>query len=222
MGVFSRFMDIVNANINSMLDKAEDPEKTIKLMLQEMEDTLIEMKSSCAAKIARKSRTSRLVEEQRALVRRWQDRAELAVSRGFDDLAREALAEKMKAESQLSKLMEEEARCEDLIKMAKDDIVKLEDKLDSVKLKYQSILEKAQRAREEQKASAAYRQASESETLRRFREMEERIDRMSAESQVFYGADKSGKSAEDKFRDQENSAEIENELSRLREKSGRK
>ncbi|MDD2231669.1 MAG: PspA/IM30 family protein [Sphaerochaetaceae bacterium] len=220
MGVFSRFMDIVNANINSMLDKAEDPEKTIKLMLQEIEDTLIEMKSSCAAKMARRAKTHRAIEEQQALSDRWQSRAELAVNKGFDDLAREALIEKKNADEELSKLKAEQARCDDLIQLSKNDIVKLEDKLGAVKLKYQSILEKAQRAREEQKANEAFREASESETLKRFRDMEDRIDRMNADNDMNRTAPAS-KSTEEKFKDLEDSADIEKELDELRRKSGK-
>lgn len=220
MGVFSRFMDIVNANINSMLDKAEDPEKTIKLMLQEMEDTLIEMKSACAARMAKRATAHRLVVEQQELVNRWQSRAELAVAKGYDDLAREALIEKKAAEAELSKLLEEDGRYEDLIKASKSDIVKLEDKLNSVKLKYQSILEKARRAREQERANASYREASESETLRRFSEMEERLDRMNANNEMNKPRS-STKTTEDRFRDLEDTEDIEKELQELRRKSNK-
>jgi phage shock protein A len=97
MGVFTRFKDIINANINSMLDKAENPEKMIRLMMQEMEDTLIDLKSSCAAKMAGKTKTLRELKDAEARVQRWQSRAELAISKKRDDLAREALIEKQKA-----------------------------------------------------------------------------------------------------------------------------
>ncbi|MBO4388954.1 MAG: PspA/IM30 family protein [Spirochaetales bacterium] len=218
MGVFSRFMDIVNANINAMLDKAEDPEKMIRMMLQEMEDTLIELKSSCAAKLARATKTGRLIDEQKALIQRWQARAALAVERGFDDLAREAIAEKRRAQQELDRLTEEQTRLDDLIKAAKADIVMLEDKLDSVKLKYQSILEKARREREKARADESARKADESETLRRFREMEEKIDRMNAENQM-NGTGTTSRSTEERFRDLEEAEAVERELQNLRRQS---
>lgn len=217
MGVFSRFMDIVNANINSLLDKAEDPEKTIKLMLQEMEDTLIELKRACASKMAKLAQIHRAMDEQQALVNRWQGRARLAVSKGFEDLAREAIVEKKNAEAELEKLKSEEKRYGDLIALSKNDIIKLEDKLSNVKLKYQSILEKAQRSREQQKAADAFREATESETLRRFREMEERLDRMNADNEVNNPA---SRTTEEKFKDLEDLEEIEKELEELRRQAG--
>lgn len=93
MGIFTRFRDIVNSNIGAMLDKAEDPEKMIKMMIREMEDTLIELKSSCAGVIANSKRLGRRKDEIVALIQTWTDRAALAVSKGRDDLAREALLE---------------------------------------------------------------------------------------------------------------------------------
>jgi len=94
MGIFTRFTDIVSSNINSMLDKAEDPEKMIKLMIHEMEDTLIELKSSCAGVIAGQKKLERKFDNILEKVELWSKRANLAVSKGRDDLAREALLEK--------------------------------------------------------------------------------------------------------------------------------
>ena len=94
MGIFTRFRDIVSSNINAMLDRAEDPEKLIKLMIREMEDTLIELKAACAGVIAGRKKLQRRLDNLVSRQEQWQTRANLAVDRGRDDLAREALNEK--------------------------------------------------------------------------------------------------------------------------------
>jgi phage shock protein A len=94
MGIFTRFRDIVSSNINTMLDRAEDPEKLIKLMIREMEDTLIEIKAACAGVMASSKKVQRQLDEIADRVKYWEDKAGLAVSKKRDDLAREALLEK--------------------------------------------------------------------------------------------------------------------------------
>ena len=94
MGIFTRFRDIISSNINAMLDRAEDPEKLIKLMIREMEDTLVEIKASCAGVMAERKKAQRQLEDIEAREKYWEDKAGLAVNKGRDDLAREALIEK--------------------------------------------------------------------------------------------------------------------------------
>src|SRR3990172_7947672 len=92
MGIFTRVRDIISANINSMLDKAEDPEKLVKLMIQEMEDTLVEIKATCAGAMANNKKAQRELEQAQQQEKDWEERVNLAVHKGRDDLAREALA----------------------------------------------------------------------------------------------------------------------------------
>ncbi|MDY3849267.1 MAG: PspA/IM30 family protein [Bullifex sp.] len=208
MGVFSRFKDIVNANINALLDKAEDPEKMLKLMMQEMEDTLIELKSNCAARMASRIRLERRIEEQKALISRWQSRAELAVDKGRDDLARDALIEKKKELATLSSLMKDLDSYSEIIDQSKAEINQLEDKLSQAKLKLKSLQEKARAAEAEALANERLKRNTESH----FDDLESIIDRINAENEL----NRPSRTTADKFRDIEEQEEIEKELEALK------
>lgn len=208
MGVFSRFKDIVNANINALLDKAEDPEKMLKLMMQEMEDTLIELKSNCAARMASRIRLERRIEDQKALISRWQSRAELAVDKGRDDLARDALIEKKKELATLSSLMKDLDSYSEIIDQSKAEINQLEEKLSQAKLKLKSLQEKARAAEAEALANERLKRNTESH----FDDLESIIDRINAENEL----NRPSRTTADKFRDLEEQEEIEKELEALK------
>ena len=221
MGVFSRFMDIINSNINSLLDQAEDPQKMIKLMINEMEDTIIEIKTNCAAAIGAENTAKRKVAELEGLVDRWQKRAELAINKGRDDLAREALLEKKKLSAELEKLRAESDRYDQLVKKYKEDLSKLDEKLSSAKAKYQAMREQAAREAEARRnaQSGQYtytynwsKQNRDADPVDRFSKMEEHIDKMSERKNQ--GAE--NKDTEARFKDLEEQEEIESELEQLK------
>lgn len=222
MGVFSRFMDIINSNINSLLDHAEDPEKMVKLMINEMEDTIIEIKTNCAAAIGAENTAKRKVAEFEGLVDRWQKRAELAIGKGRDDLAREALIEKKKLTAELEKLRAESERYDALVAKYKGDIDKLEEKLASAKAKYKAMREQAAREAEAKRNSSGpytytYNWSSknrDADPVDRFSKMEEHIDKMSERK----GQNAEAKDTESRFKDLEQQEEVESELEQLKKK----
>ena len=214
MGIFTRFKDIVNSNINSMLDGAEDPDKMIKLMIREMEDTLIEIKSSCAGIIASRKKVRRRLEEMVERKELWARRAELAVTKGIDNLAREALMER-KHFSELSDSLENEtAEHTGLIKQYQDDISELEKKLASAKEKKRNLAQRHKKAQNKKRAQKDIRRMDSSETMVRFEHLESRIERMEAEADmVNFGKPQS---ADERFDDLATDDEIEKELAKMK------
>ena len=229
MGVFSRFLDIVNSNINSLLDQAEDPEKMIKLMINEMEDTIIEIKTSCASAIGSKTTIDRKVKELEALVARWQSRAELAIANGKDALAKEALLEKKKLSETLAQLKEEAQKYEASIEKYKADLAQLEEKMASAKEKYKKMREESQKAQSSQNTKTSYNYSANysatnktsdktEDPMERFNRMEERIDRMKARKEQEKEQTKEAEDLEQKFKDLEELDAIQKELDELKKK----
>ena len=140
MGVFSRFTDIINSNINSLLDKAEDPAKMVRLIIQEMEDTLVEVRSSSAKTLADKKDLTRQATKFEADAEQWQEKAELALSKGRDDLARAALMEKKKCSESAAALVDELSHVDEHIAKLQDEITQLQEKLADAKARQKAII----------------------------------------------------------------------------------
>lgn len=188
MGIFTRFRDIVSSNINSMLDRAEDPEKLIRLMIREMEDTLVELKSACAAVMAETKQVQRQRDEAADRAQFWADKAVLAVSKGRDDLAREALVEKRRYHQRAETLERELGEHQALSDQYQDDIRQLEDKLKSAREKQRLLVQRHIHAERKRRAQEDIRRVDSAEAIFKFDELENRIERMEAEADlVNYG-----------------------------------
>ncbi len=140
MGIFTRFSDIVNSNINAILDKAEDPEKIIRLMIQEMEDTLVEVRSAAARSIADKKDLNRKIEALDREKTDWEDKAELAMRKGREDLAKAALVEKSRVSSAVDVLKEDYLAVDEGLAKLNEDIARLESKLEDAKARQKALL----------------------------------------------------------------------------------
>ncbi|MDH4072261.1 MAG: phage shock protein PspA [Gammaproteobacteria bacterium] len=140
MGIFTRFSDIVNSNINAILDKAEDPEKIVRLMIQEMEDTLVEVRSAAARSIADKKDLNRRLEQLEQDRDEWDDKAELALRKGREDLARAALVEKSRATTAANVIRADYSAVDEGLAKLNDDIARLEKKLEDAKIRQKALL----------------------------------------------------------------------------------
>ncbi|MGN0840764.1 MAG: PspA/IM30 family protein [Candidatus Ornithospirochaeta sp.] len=210
MSIFTRFKDIVNSNINSLLDKAEDPEKMLRLMIGEMEDTVIDLKTTTAARMAEAIRSEKKVDEAKATVERWQARAELAIEKGKDDLAREALIEKKHAQEVYERALENISSLKKSVEEGKEEIRTLEDKIKAAKDKLATLQREQARAQERRDSSINLNA--------RFEEMENRINRMNAYNDLSKKSEE--KSAEEKFSEMEKNDEIEAEIERIKKEKG--
>lgn len=184
MGIFTRFRDIVSSNLNAMLDKAEDPEKLIKLMIREMEDTLVEIKASCAGVMANNKKVQRQLDEVHSREDYWKERAELAVNKGRDDLAREALVERRSYSARADVLKRELEECESLVQQYQDDVRQLEDKLEVAREKQRILVQRHIHANGKKRAQQGIRRMDSAEAIIKFEELENRIERMEAEADL--------------------------------------
>jgi phage shock protein A len=214
MGIFTRFRDIVSSNINAMLDKAEDPEKLIKLMIREMEDTLVEIKAACAGAMASNKKVQRQMEALNSRVAYWEEKAELAVTKGRDDLAREALIEKRRYTQRAESLEHELADHEMLIEQYQGDIRQLEEKLRSARDKQRVLVQRHIHASRKKRAQQEIRRIDSSEAMLKFDELENRIETMESEADLVNYGKKS--SLEDEIDRLSVDEEIEKELQALK------
>lgn len=184
MGMFSRLSDIVNANLNSLLDKAEDPEKIVRLMIQEMEDTLVEVRSAAAKVIAERKERERqlgLLDHEQL---DWEHKAELALRKDREDLAKSALQHKAALADQ-SKIVTQDLTIlgSNLAKL-NDDIAKLQAKLQDAKARQRTIILRAQNAHTSLKARTQIHSARIDDMLNRFDYAERRIDAVEAQAEA--------------------------------------
>lgn len=182
MGMFSRMTDIVQANINSILDKAEDPQKVIRLIVQEMEETLVELRSVAARSIADKKELSRKEAKLQAKVTDWQSKAQLAVEKNREDLARAALAEKHTAQESLESIAKEVAVVDEAIEKLQEDTSRLQEKLKEARMRQKSLDVRQQSATVRLKVKSRQHVEKIEGAIAKFDHYERRIDDL--ESQV--------------------------------------
>ena len=216
MGIFSRFTDIVNSNINAILDKAEDPEKLVRLMIQEMEDTLVEVRSTAARAIADKKEISRSLGALEQEARDWQAKAELALDKERDDLARAALVEKSRVQAAADALQVQHKAVSDGLEKLNDDIVRLEEKLVDAKTRQQAIFARHQTATRRLEVRKRLHSYKIDDAMIRFDQFERRIDDLEAHVESYDLGKK--KDLKNEFSDLEAEDAVAKELRELKSK----
>lgn len=219
MGIFSRFSDIVNSNINALLDKAEDPEKMVRLIIQEMEDTLVEVRSTSAKTIADKKDLQRLISKLDAEVADWQAKAELALSKAREDLARAALIEKQKAADQAAAVLADIALLDEHIGKLQDEVTQLQDKLADAKARQKTILMRQKTVASRLGVKKTLDSSRLQDAMYKFDRYEQKIDSLEAQVEAY---DLGKKSLKDEFAELAASDKIDSELAELKAKLSQK
>jgi len=213
MGIFSRFTDIVNSNINALLDKAEDPEKMVRLIIQEMEDTLVEVRSASAKTLANKKEIVSQINKYQADANDWQAKAELALSKDRDDLARAALQEKKKSAEAAETLNNELTVVEQQISKLQDEIGQLQDKLADAKSRQKTIIMRQKTASSRLEVKRTLDSTKVDSAMGRFEQYERKIDDLESQVDAY---DLGKKTLNDEFAELETGDKIDEELAALK------
>ncbi|MGO8917991.1 MAG: phage shock protein PspA [Stellaceae bacterium] len=218
MGIFSRLADIVNSNLNAILDRAEDPEKIIRLIIQEMEDTLVEVRSSAVRTIAERKEVERRLATLQRQQEEWQRRAELALTKGREDLAKGALLAKARVAEAVAGLESQKQQIEDALAKQNEDIAKLQAKLADAKSREQMIAARHKTAANRIKLRTHLHDERITDAFARFEQVERALDEMEGKVEAFDLGRKQSLSEELAGLEAENG--VEDELKALKERLG--
>jgi phage shock protein A len=214
VGIFSRLGDIVNANINSLLDRAEDPYKVIRMIVQEMEDTLVEVRATAAKAIAERKDLQRRIERCVTEAEDWRSKAEFALTRGREDLARGALTARARLNDKVELLREQLVELEQTLAQTNEDITQLETKLADAKKRERALASRRAAARRRGDSRRSRIDARIDDAYARFEEIERGLD--SLEGEVEAADMGSRKSLREEFAELEAEAAVERELEALK------
>lgn len=215
MGIFSRFSDIINSNINALLDKAEDPEKMVRLIIQEMEDTLVEVRSTSAKTIAEKKELQRVVSRLQDEVNEWQGKAELALSKDREDLARSALIERQKASDQADAVNKDMDVLDQHIAKLQDETAQLQEKLADAKNRQKAILMRQKTVASRLEVKKTLDSSRMQDAMYKFERYEAKIDNLEAQVEAY---DLGKKTLRDEFAELAAQDKIDSELAALKAK----
>jgi phage shock protein A len=221
MGIFSRTRDIIAANFAELLDKAEDPAKMIRLIIMEMEETLVEVRASAARTIADQKEMRRQISRLERLQDSWTEKAELALSKGREDLAKAALVEKQKAADMADSLKVEIEVLDDALRASEADIAKLQGKLREARTRQNAIQTRLESANNRARLREMYAGPKVDDAFSRFDVLERRADMAEGRADALaLGAPP--KTLEEEISELRNAEKVDAELEALKAKMNHK
>ena len=215
MGIFSRTRDIIAANVTDLLDKSEDPAKMIRMIIMEMEETLVEVRASAARNIADQKEMRRHIVKLGNLQMSWTEKAELALSKDREDLAKAALVERAKATDMADQLNAEIDTLDNALRESEADIAKLQAKLREARIRQNSIATRLESAHNRIKVREAYAGSKVEEAFARFDVLERRVDYAEGRADALY-LGQEPKSLEDEINELKGSEQVDADLAALK------
>jgi phage shock protein A len=221
MGIFSRTRDIIAANVTDLLDRAEDPEKMIRQIIFEMNETLVEVRASAARTIADQKEMRRHIAKLESLQDSWKEKAELALSKDREDLAKAALVEKQKAADLAEQLNDEIALLDESLKASEADIAKLQGKLREARARQNSIVTRLESANNRARMREMYAGPKIDEAFSRFELLERRVDYAEGRAEAA-GMGGAPKTLDEEIAELRSSDKVDAELAALKAKASGK
>ncbi|WP_315764705.1 phage shock protein PspA [Sphingomonas sp. Y38-1Y] len=219
MGIFSRTRDIIAANVTDLLDKAEDPAKMIRMIILEMEETLVEVRASAARTIADQKEMRRHIAKLDKMQESWTEKAELALSKDREDLAKAALVERQKATDMADQLQAEITVLDDALKASEADIAKLQNKLREARARQNSITTRLESAENRYRLREMYAGERVADAFSRFETLERRVDM--AEGRADAAGMNGPKSLEEEIAELKSAEKVDAELAALKARLNR-
>jgi phage shock protein A len=220
MGIFSRARDILAANVTDMLDRAEDPAKMVRMIIMEMEETLIEVRASAARTIADQKELRRHLVKLDGLQTSWKEKAELALSKDREDLAKAALVERQKAADMAERIEAEIAMLDEALNANEEDIAKLQAKLREARSRQSGLATRLEAANNRIRLREAYSGPKVDEAFSRFDVLERRVDLAEGRADAL-GMGAAPKTLEEEIAELQSSEKVEAELAALKAAAGK-
>jgi phage shock protein A len=215
MGIFSRTRDIIAANVTDMLDRAEDPAKMIRMIILEMEETLVEVRASAARTIADQKEMRRHIQKLDSLQTSWTEKAQLALSKDREDLAKAALVEKQKAADMAGQLNEQITVLDDALRASEADISKLQAKLRDARARQNSLVARMESSQNRLRVREMYAGEKVQDAFARFDMLERRVDFAEGRADAM-GLGSQPKTLEEEIAELQSSDKVEAELAALK------